>query len=218
MASLAFACDQSEWCQPTSLEAEPAEPWTFDDRDAIARGMTARVARLLQLVPAGALLVVRWMRLDAPWSWMDELLGYSVYATNQFSSGMGIRESSALLVDWTGVDSDANSPETDVWAEVCARRIWSPGDLCLGDVLCLSRLRRRGQLLGVESPRPAPAPGASFAVIGSGPCREDGIQANSNRNDTDSDLKHIKVDQTEATWRRIILLYLCPASFPEQSP
>ena len=114
---------------------------------------------------------------------------------------------------------DANSPETDVWAEVCARRIWSPGDLCLGDVLCLSRLRRRGQLLGVESPRPAPAPGASFAVIGSGPCREDGIQANSNRNDTDSDLKqHIKVDQTEATWRRIILLYLCPASFPEQSP
>ena len=148
--------------------------------------MTARVARLLQLVPAGALLVVRWMRLDAPWSWMDELLGYSVYATNQFSSGMGIRESSALLVDWTGVDSDANSPETDVWAEVCARRIWSPGDLCLGDVLCLSRLRRRGQLLGVESPRPAPAPGASFAVIGSGPCREDGIQANSNRNDTDT--------------------------------
>jgi hypothetical protein len=95
-------------------------------RDAIARSMTARVARLLQLVPAGALLVVRWMRLDVPWSWMDELLGYSVYATNQFSSGMGIRESSALLVDWTGVDSDANSPETDVWAEVCARRIWSP--------------------------------------------------------------------------------------------
>ena len=25
---------------------------------------------------------------------------------------------SALLVDWTGADSDANSPETDVWAEV----------------------------------------------------------------------------------------------------
>ena len=78
----------------------------------------------------------------------------------------------------------------------------SPGDLCLGDVLCLSRLRRRGQLLGVESPRPAPAPGASFAVIGSGPCREDGIQANSNRNNSDlggSDGGHL-----EAVHRQVV--------------
>jgi len=117
---VAFACGEA-----SAAAWQPASEWPAEAASSAgvdARGMIARIARLLQLVPAGSSLVVRWaFEGDAP---TDEALGLGVHAAVSFSEGLGIKDCRTLVVEWLDDGRAADSAALDVWADVLrARRV-----------------------------------------------------------------------------------------------